>query len=122
LAKQNNTDFEIWGTGSPLREFIYSEDVGRVVQWVLEHYNDPEPLIVSPGTEVSIADISGMVAEIMGFSGRIVFNGKRDGQHRKPSDNSKLKHLLPDHIFISVEDGLKKSIEWFVENYKEVRK
>jgi GDP-L-fucose synthase len=122
LAKKNGTDFDIWGTGNPLREFIYSEDVGKVVQWVLENYNDAEPLIISPDNEVSISDISKMIAEIMGYEGRTVFNRKRDGQHRKPSDNSKLKHLMSDFNLVRIEDGLRKSIEWFVENYKEVRK
>ncbi len=122
LAKQSGTDFEIWGTGSPLREFIYSEDVGKIVQWLLEHYNDPEPLIISPDNEVSISDISKMIAESMGYEGRTVFNGKRDGQHRKPSDNSKMKHLMPDFNLVRIEDGLRKNIEWFVENYREIRK
>ena len=116
LSKENNTDFEIWGTGLPQREFIYSEDVGKIIEWVLENYDEPEPLIVSPDEEIAIATLAQQIAHKMGHEGSIIYNGERDGQFRKPSDNSKLKSLIPDFKFTSIEDGLQKSIEWFNEN------
>ena len=122
LAKQNNTDFEIWGTGTPYREFIYSKDVAHIVEWALVNYNDSEPLIISPDEEICISTIAQEVAWRMGFEGNVVYNGKMDGQFRKPSDNSKLKSLLPDYKFVPIEVGLQKSIDWFVSNYKEARK
>jgi len=122
LAKENNTDFEIWGTGKPYREFVYSADVGYITQWVLENYNDSKPLIISPDEEINIATIAQEIAWRMGFEGNIVFNGKMDGQFKKPSDNSNLRSLLPDYKFVPIELGLQKSIDWFVENYEEARK
>ena len=121
-AKWSNTDFEIWGTGKAYRELIYSKDVGYIVQWVLENYNDPEPFIISPDEEVSIATLAQEIAWRMDFDGPIIYNGKMDGQLRKPSDNSKLKSLLPDYKFIPIEIGLTQTIKYFNENYEKVRK
>jgi GDP-L-fucose synthase len=122
LAKQNNTDFEIWGTGKPYREFIYSKDVGNITQWVLGNYDDSEPLIISPDEEISIDVIAQEIAHRMGFEGNVVYNGKMDGQLKKPSNNMTLKHFLPDYKFVPIEEGLQKSIDWFVENYEDARK
>jgi len=121
-AKWSNSDFEVWGTGRAYREFIYSKDVGYMVQWVLENYNDPEPFIISPDEEISIATLAQEIAFRMDFDGSIVYNGERDGQLRKPSDNSKLKSLLPDYKFIPIEIGLTQTIKYFNENYEKVRK
>ena len=122
LAKKNNTNFEIWGTGTPYREFIYSKDVGYITQWVLENYDDPEPLIISPDEEINIAVVAQEIANRIGFKGNIVYNQERDGIFRKPSDNSKLRSLLPGYKFVPIEMGLQKSIDWFVENYDKARK
>ena len=122
LAKQNNTDFEIWGTGKAYREFIYSKDVAYIAQWVLENYNECESLIISPDEEISIATIAQEIAWRMGFEGNIVYNGMRDGQLKKPSNNMTLKHLLPDYKFVPIEVGLRRTIEWFIENYEKARK
>ena len=121
-AVRDEKDFEIWGTGLPQREFIYSEDVGKIIEWVLENYDDPEPLIISPDEEIAIATLAQQIAHKMKHEGFIVYNGERDGQFRKPSDNSKLKSLLPDFKFTSIEEGLDKSINWFVDNYETARK
>ena len=58
----------------------------------------------------------------MDFEGNIVYNQERDGILRKPSDNSKLKSLLPNYAFVPIEVGLAKTIEWFIENYEKARK
>ena len=123
LAKINDTDLNVWGTGKALREFIYSEDVGRLTNWVLNNYNDSEPIIFSPSVEVSIGDIVELIVDNLNFKGNVVFDkNKPEGQYRKPSDNSKLKKYLPDFEFTKIEVGMKKTIDWFVENYKKVRK
>jgi GDP-L-fucose synthase len=122
LAKKNNTDFEIWGTGRAYREFIYSEDVANISQWVLENYDSPEPLIISPDEEISIATLAQEIAWRMGYEGSIYYNQKMDGQLRKPSDNSKLKYLLPEYKYTPIQEGIQKSIDWFMENYEKARK
>jgi len=122
LAKQNNTNFEVWGTGKAYREFIYSKDIGKISQWVLENYDSPEPLIISPDEEICIATVAQEIAWRMEYEGNIIYNQERDGQLKKSSDNSKLKSLLPNFKFTPIEEGLQKSIDWFIENYDKVRK
>jgi len=123
LAKLNNTDLVIWGSGEPLREFIYNKDVAKLTEWVLKEYNESEPIILSNSIEISIKDIVIMIAKEMEFSGNIIFDTtKPDGQFRKPSDNSKLKKYLPDFEFTPIEIGLKETIKWFIENYETIRK
>jgi GDP-L-fucose synthase len=123
LAKQNNTDLEVWGTGKPLREFIYSEDVAKLAVWALDNYEEREPIIFSTSQEISIKDLVGIVVDKFNFKGKVVFNtDKSDGQFRKPSDNSKLKSYLPDFNFTPLEEGIEKTIEWVMNNYGVIRK
>ena len=123
LAKQNNTDFEVWGSGKPLREFIYSEDVGRLTEWALDNYEEEEPIIFSTSDEISVGKLAEMVVYYIGYKGNLIFDSdKPDGQHRKPSDNSKLKGYLPNFKFTPIEEGVKKTVDWFVNNYENIRK
>jgi len=123
LAKKNNTDFVVWGSGKPLREFIYSEDVGRLTEWALNNYEEEEPIIFSTSDEISIGNVAEMVVYYMGFKGKLIFDDEKpDGQFRKPSDNSKLKSYLPDFKFTPIEKGIEKSVNWFIENYEKARK
>ena len=123
LAKQNDTPFIIWGSGKPLREFIFSKDVAKLTEWVLEEYNETEPIILSTSEEVSIREVVNIITEIMDFNGEVLFDtSKPDGQFRKPSDNIKLKNYLPDFKFTSLYDGLNETIKTFIKNYEYVRK
>jgi|TARA_Y100000310_G_scaffold171527_1_gene171724 GDP-L-fucose synthase len=123
LAKQNNTDLEVWGSGKPLREFIYSEDVAKLSEWALVNYEEEEPIIFSTSDEISIGKVVEIVVNCMGYKGNVIFNSdKPDGQFRKPSDNSKLMSYLPDFEFTPIEEGIKKTTEWFIENYRTIRK
>lgn len=124
-AKQEGTDFVIWGSGSPLRQFIYSEDLAELTVWVLRHYDSIEPIILSVDeeAEVSIKEVAEMVAEAMDFKGKLVCDtSKADGQHKKTASNKKLRTHLPDHKFTSMKVGIKKSVDWFQENYETCRK
>jgi GDP-L-fucose synthase len=123
LARENKTDFEIWGTGKPLREFIFSRDVAKLTEWVLDYYQENEPIILSTSEEISIKEVVGIITELMNFKGEIKWNTlKPDGQFRKPSDNSKIKNYLPDFKFTPLYEGLKETIEFFEKNYNIVRK
>jgi len=123
LAKENKTDFSIWGSGTPLREFIFSRDVSKLTEWVLENYEENEPIILSTSEEISIKDIVGIIVELMNFKGNVVFDvTKPNGQFRKPSDNSKIKNYLPDFKFTPLYEGLKETIDWFEGNYNVIRK
>ena len=123
LAEKNNTDFVIWGTGKPLREFIFSKDIGKLTEWALDNYTEGEPIIFSTSDAVPIKDVVDLIVEYMNFKGNVVWdNDKPDGQYRKPSSIEKLKSYLPDFEFTSVQDGLKETVEWFYNNYESVRK
>jgi GDP-L-fucose synthase len=122
-AQRDNTDFVVWGSGTPLREFIYSKDIAKLSEWALDNYNESEPIIFSNSIEISITDLVDLLVKEFNFKGKVIFdNSKPDGQFRKPSDNSKLKSYLPNFEFTPIEKGLKETINWFIENYDKTRK
>jgi GDP-L-fucose synthase len=123
IAKQNGTDLNVWGTGNALREFIYSEDVARLTIWALDNYEEDEPIIFSPSHEITIKYMVDLIVENLNFKGNVVFDtDKPEGQFRKPSDNSKLMSYLPDFHFTPIEEGIKKTVDWFINNYENIRK
>jgi GDP-L-fucose synthase len=123
LATKNNTDLMVWGTGKPLRELVYSNDIAMLTMWALKNYSREKPIILSSGLEVSIKNVVEVIAMKMGFKGEVVFDTtKPDGQLRKPSDTSKLRKYLPDFKFTPIEKGIEKTVEWFVSNYPKLRK
>ena len=123
LAQKNNTDFIVWGSGKPLREFIYSKDIAKLSEWALDNYNESEPIIFGNSEEISIEDLVDLLVKEFNFKGNVIFDkSKPDGQFRKPSDNSKLKTYLPNFKFTPIEEGLKETINWFIENYENTRK
>lgn len=123
LAQKNNTPFTVWGSGKPLREFIYSKDIAYLAKWVLNNYNETEPIILGTSEEISIKDLVDILIQEFNFKGKVIFDlTKPEGQFRKPSDNSKLKSYLPDFKFTPIEEGVKETVNWFIENYDKARK
>lgn len=122
MANKLNTDITVWGSGKPLREFIYSTDIAKLALWMLDHYFSETPLILSSGVETSISELNQQVSAAMDFKGRTIFDdSKPDGQLRKPSDAGPLKLAFPSFEFMKVEDGVKLTVEWFENNYPNVR-
>lgn len=122
-AKQTNSSASVWGTGAPLREFVFSEDVADLLMKLLEFYDSTDPIIISTGENYSIAELARFVSSSMKFTGNICFDAtKPDGQFSKPTDVSPLKKLFPDFKFTSLEQGIKKTVDWFAENWPNVRK
>ena len=123
LAKKNRKTFEVWGDGTPLREFVYSKDVANIVDLLIQKYTGTEPVIISNPTEYSIKQVVDLIVENMGFKGKVKWlTDKPNGQHRKPSSNAKLLSIIGEYEFTTLEKGLKESIEWFILNYPKVRK
>ena len=123
--KKNNEYFVVKGSGKPLRQFIYSDDLARLILWILQEYNDRETIILSVGEEdeVSIRDVAMMIAESYDYSEKVVFDtSAADGQFKKTADNSKLKNIYKNLTFIDIKEGIKKSVQWFIDNYKTCRK
>lgn len=124
LAKNNDRDFVVMGSGTPLRQFIYSEDLAELIMFVLEKYDEKDSIILSvcEKDEVSIKKVATLIAKAFDYEDRIVFDSsKSDGQYKKTADNSKLMSLI-DYNFTSISDGIKKSVEWFNKNYETLRK
>jgi len=123
ISKKNKVPFEVWGSGKPLREFVHVKDIANLTEWALDNYIEDEPIIFSNSNEVSIEYISELIAKQFNYEDNIKFqSNKPDGQFRKPSDNSKLKKYLPNYKFISIEDGIKDTVEWFKKNIDNIRK
>jgi GDP-L-fucose synthase len=125
LAKKNNTPFVIWGSGKPLRQFIYSSDLAKLMLWYLLESDKKEPVILAtdPADEITVADTAQIVAEAMGFEGDIVFDGtKADGQYQKTCSNARLRTMRPDVAFTPMREAIAKTISWFVANYATCRK
>jgi GDP-L-fucose synthase len=127
LAKNNKTQMEVWGDGSPQREFIFSKDLAFILVEVLKNYDNKKPLVISPDEFVSIKNVVDKLAQIYNFNGDIIYQGqKMNGQIKKPSDNTEMKKFLstycPDFNFTNFEDGIMESVNWFINNYETVRK
>ena len=125
LNKKNNEKFIVRGTGKPLRQFIYSEDLAKLMLWTLENYKQKDTLILSVDEkdEISIKDVAENIAQVYQYKEMMEFDSSyADGQYKKTADNSKLKKLIGDFEFTKFEIGIKKSIDWFVENYDNCRK
>lgn len=123
LAQRDNTDFTVWGSGKPLREFIFSKDIAKLSEWAIYNYEESEPIIFSNSTEISIKELVDLLISEFNFKGKVKFDtSKPDGQFRKPSDNSKLKSYLPDFKFTPIEEGIKETVNWFMNNYENIKK
>ena len=124
LAKKNKQKFIVRGTGKPLRQFIYSQDLAKLIMWSLLEYQQLESIILSVGEEeeVSIEDVAKFIAQHFDYLENLEFyDSFSDGQYKKTADNSKLRKNYPDFKFTSMKDGLKKSIDWFNDNYPNCR-
>lgn len=122
LAKQNCTEFEVWGTGRPSRQFVYAGDVANIVQRLLIEYHDNDPVIIAGNEEISIFDLATLIADLMGFKGKIRFvRNQPEGQLRKPADNSKLMSILPDIKFTPLTQGLESTVLSFLDRFPRVR-
>ncbi len=121
LAKKNKKTMTIWGDGSPLREFIYAEDVAHLALWLLNN-NKYDKMIISNGMEISIKDVCSIICDSIKFEGPLIFDSSKPiGQFRKSSDISRLRECVSDLNFMTYSHGIKKTVDWFVKNYPNLR-
>ena len=113
-AKMNgDKTLEIWGSGMPRREFLHVDDLADALVHVLKHYNDPEPINIGAGTDVTIKELAECICETVGFDGRLTFNtAQPDGVKAKLMDSSKITALGWKPL-ITLKDGLKQTYEWY---------
>jgi GDP-L-fucose synthase len=125
IAKQQGKPFVVCGSGKPLRQFIYSLDLAKLIMWSLLEYNEKESIILSNSEEdeVSIEDIARLIAREFDYEQHMIFDTSfSDGQFKKTADNSKLMKLYPEMKFTDIHIGIKNSVQWFQDNYDVCRK
>ena len=124
LSKINNQPFTVWGEGKALREFVFSQDLGRILQMIhVDERSTPDMMIVSPGKEWSIREAVEIIISELGFSGELLFDKtKPEGIIRKPTNNTLFTTYFPDFKFTDLKTGLKKTVEDFLTKYPNVRK
>ena len=108
----------VWGTGTPRREFLHSEDLADAVAFLIEHYDSPEIINVGCGSDVTIRELAELICDVVGFTGTLEFdNTKPDGTPRKLLDVSKLTEQ-GWQAKIPLRKGIQSTYEWFLKNKK----
>lgn len=116
-ARVNNSAYvEVWGTGSPLREFLYVDDMADACVFLMMNYDDEEHVNIGTGEELSIRELAELIKDVVTFQGEIVFDStKPDGTPRKLTDVTKLHDLGWRHK-IKLRDGVERVYDWYINN------
>lgn len=115
-------DIVLWGDGSPTREFLYVEDAAEGILLAAEQYSGNQPVNLGTGGEITIRALAELIAQEVGFSGKIVWDtSKPNGQPRRCLDVSRAKQLFGFEAKHSLQEGLKKTIQWFKANQHVLR-
>ena len=118
--KNNENTLKLFGSGKPLRQYIYSEDVAKILLILLKKYDDEEPINIATDENLSIKDIAETAVKATKSNLKIEFDKKSpDGQFRKDLSNSKLFGIIGNFEFTSLSDGIKKTYEWYKQNEAE---
>jgi len=116
--RSESREVTAWGTGNPLREFLYVEDLARAVILCLDRYDDAQHINVGTAEEISIKHLAEKIASKVGFKGKILWdNNKPDGTFRKVLDNQKILNLGWKPM-ISLDEGLTKTVQWYKQTKK----
>jgi GDP-L-fucose synthase len=111
----------VWGDGSPTREFLYVEDAAEGILKAAESYNDPDPVNLGSGQEISIKDLAERIARMTGFAGRLVWDTtKPNGQPRRCLDTTRAWERFGFRAQMDFETGLQNTIDWFLANQRQV--
>jgi GDP-L-fucose synthase len=120
-AKQGHApEVVLWGTGRAVREWLYVEDAAEGIVRAAERSNDVEPLNIAVGEGRSIAELAAIIQAITGYKGNIVYDPtKPDGALHKVGDITKMKSVLEWKPPTPIQDGIRRTLEWFVAHYDE---
>jgi GDP-L-fucose synthase len=114
---QGEKKVEVWGDGTPTREFVYAADAAEGIVLATEHYNESEPINIGSGMEISIRDLATLIADLVGYEGAIVFDtSKPNGQPRRALDVSRANALLGYKAKMNFHEGLKRTITYYADN------
>ena len=112
-VRQGRETVEIWGSGRPRREFLHVDDLADAIVFLLKTWSAEEPVNIGAGDDVAVAELARLIAEIVGFTGRFVYDGsKPDGAPRKLLDISKL-NALGWHPSLDLETGIRQTYDWY---------
>ena len=115
---QQRAEVHLWGSGTPLREFLHVDDVASACLFLMENYNEESLINIGSGHELTIRDLALLIATITGFGGEVVFDPSRpDGTMRKIMDSSKIHSLGWSHR-IGLEDGIRATYTVFQQEYE----
>ena len=116
-AKRNNSpEVVLWGSGNPLREFLHVDDLAKAILVCLEKYDDSQQINIGSGDEISIRDLGQKIANLTGFTGKVVWDANRpDGTPRKVLDSTKI-NKLGWKAAITLDQGMAATVEWYQEN------
>ncbi|MCJ7519865.1 MAG: GDP-L-fucose synthase [Anaerolineaceae bacterium] len=110
-------EIEVWGDGSPTREFLFVEDAAEGIMLAAEKYNDSEPVNLGSGYEISIKDLVELIARLTEFKGSLIWDAsKPNGQPRRSLDTNRARNYFGFQAKMGFEEGLEKTIEWFRAN------
>jgi GDP-L-fucose synthase len=113
---------ELWGDGSASREFLFVEDCARAIVLGLKNYDGPEPVNLGAHRETTIKELALTVKEIVGFSGEIRWDTtKPNGQPKRMLETSRAREAFDFTAQVELRDGLRKTIDWFLEHRREAR-
>jgi GDP-L-fucose synthase len=121
-AKVNGTaEVVIWGSGSPMREFLHVDDMASATVFLMDGYSGEEIVNIGTGTDVTISELALLIREVVGYTGQVVFDhSKPDGTPRKLLNVSKARHLGWSSS-IDLREGIKSTYHWFLENITNIR-
>ena len=116
-AKQNNSsEVVVWGSGTPMREFLFVDDLAEACVFLMQNYNDAETVNIGTGEDVTIKELAETIKKTVGFEGELVFDAtKPDGTPRKLLDVSKINNLGWKHK-VNLQQGIEKTLDWVVDN------
>jgi GDP-L-fucose synthase len=123
-AKLRGEPAVLWGDGSPLREFTYAEDIGKILVFLLDEYSEDMPINIGQTDEISIKDLAARICQYLNYDfEKVQWDASQPtGQLRKPSCNKRLIELgWRSEMYHSLDEGLKKTCEWFIMRYPNVR-
>lgn len=124
IAKINDEPMVIWGSGSAEREFLYAKDFSEIILNVHNNIQKfPQSMIVSNSIQITIKELVFLLARLMDYNGEIIFDkSKPEGIIRKPTNNTLFVEKFGEYKFTSLEQGLKNTINYFINNYDKLRK
>ena len=120
--REDKESFKIWGSGKPLREFLYVDDLSNAIDFLIDKEENVDLINIGSGQEVTIKDLATKIKKIINFEGKLEFDKtKPDGNPRKLLDSSKINNMGWNHS-VDLDEGLNLTYQWFLENFNNLKR